>query len=88
MAVKKNQFTAKIRFDPFAWHAYDEETRMYCTVVQSKTHATWTVFSSGKVYDHGTSTTTSAARSRCRQIIETYRKFGLWKGMKPRIKKR
>jgi hypothetical protein len=68
--VQTNQFTAKIRFDPIAWRAYDQETGAIATVIDhgGKRVDWYVVFSKSSRRD-GYSTTPSGARAACRRAI-------------------
>lgn len=69
-----NQFDAKIRFDPIAWRAYDEETGAVATVIEAGIKgAKWSVYFDAHGPRHeGYSPKPSSARARCRRVIAKY----------------
>lgn len=71
--VATNQFTAKIRFDPVAWRAYDPDTRSSSLVIDNGGRSvSWSVkFRDGQA-KNGTATTPSGARAACRRAIAGY----------------
>lgn len=67
-----NQFDAKIRFDPVAWRAYDEESGAVATVIYAGAVGfKWVVYfnTSGPKHE-GLSPTASSARAACRRRID------------------
>lgn len=68
-----NQFTAKIRFDPVAWRAYDSETRASSLVIDNGgRNVSWSVKFRDAPERKGTSRSPSAARASCRRAIAAY----------------
>lgn len=66
-----NQFTAKIRFDPVAWRAYDKTTRATATVIDAGIKGgKWIVhFNASGPQHNGYSPTVASARAACRRLI-------------------
>ena len=65
-----NQFDAKIRFDPIAWLACDEETDTALVVKDLGTRASWEVrFPDGRV-EKGFMKDPAAARAKARRVVE------------------
>lgn len=67
-----NQFSAKIRFDPIAWRAYDKDTNASLTVIDNDLTVTWRVSIRGVEIDSGFANTPPQARAKARRALAKY----------------
>lgn len=71
-----NQFNAKIRFDAYAWSAYDKELNAHARVVENNHGgADWYVNVNGEQLK-GYCNSAQVARAKCRREIEKRRPKG------------